>query len=107
MRSVAAASVLEKADDVILFDTRSPALIERDGLPGAQSLSLEALQAGALPDLPKDTRIYIVCEHGQISELAALYLETAGFSDVHNVAGGMRACRELLAMQTKGSARTL
>jgi len=99
MRSVAAASVLEKPPTVTLFDTRSPVLIERDGLPGAQPLSLEAVQAGEVPDLPKDTPIYIVCEHGQISELAALYLETAGFTDVHNVAGGMRACRKLMMSQ--------
>ena len=57
-------------------------------------MSLEAVQAGELPDLPKDTPIYLLCERGQVSELVGLYLEAAGFENVHNVAGGITAWRE-------------
>lgn len=74
-----------------LFDTRPPALIERDGLPGVQPISLEAVQRGELPDVAKDAPIYLICQRGAVSELLGLYLEEAGFRDVYNVAGGMNA----------------
>lgn len=88
---------LEKAlsDGGTLFDTRSLVQQQRDGLPGRRPISLEEVQEGTLPDLPKDTPIYLICERGQISELVGLYLEEAGFSEVYNVEGGMMAWRAL------------
>ncbi|MGL4608220.1 MAG: rhodanese-like domain-containing protein [Trueperaceae bacterium] len=80
---------------ICLFDIRPPALIERETIPGARALSLEALQQGNMPELPFDTPIYLVCERGAVSELAGLYLETAGFSEVHNLVGGLVAWRAM------------
>jgi rhodanese-related sulfurtransferase len=77
-----------------LFDLRSPALVKQESIPGAHLLKLEDLQNNVFPDLPKDTPVYLVCERGAISELAALYLETAGFTEVYNLAGGMIAWRK-------------
>lgn len=54
-------------------------------------LSLEAVQRGELPDLAPDTPVYLVCERGQVSELAGLYLEAAGFARVYHLAGGTKA----------------
>ena len=76
------------------FDTRSRAQFEQGSLPGVAHLSLERLQAGLLPELPPDTPIYLLCERGVISELAGLYLETSGFSQVYNVEGGLVAWRK-------------
>lgn len=73
------------------FDTRSRARFEQGSLKGANHLSLEQIQAGALPALPPDTPIYLLCERGVISELAGLYLEASGFSQVYNVEGGLVA----------------
>ena len=55
------------------------------------SLSLDAVGRGELPDLAPDTPLYLVCERGQVSELAGLYLEAAGFKNVCHLAGGTRA----------------
>ncbi len=76
------------------FDTRTSARHQQDGLPGVAHLSLEEIQAGRLPDVPKEEAVYLVCERGQLSELAGLYLEAAGFSEVYNVAGGVLAWRQ-------------
>lgn len=56
-------------------------------------LPLAELQHGDVPDLPSDTPLYLVCGRGQASELAGLYLEAAGFSEVFHLAGGTRAWR--------------
>ena len=77
------------AEGAAAFDTRTSARYQQDGLPGVAHLPLDAVQAGALPDVPKETAVYLICERGQMSELAGLYLEAAGFSEVYNVVGGM------------------
>jgi rhodanese-related sulfurtransferase len=76
---------------VTLFDLRPPESVAADGLPGARPLSLTALQEGEVPEAPKDETVYLICERGAVSELAGLYLEAAGFSDVRSVTGGMKA----------------
>lgn len=89
MKSVKVATFLERLEaGAVAFDTRTAAQFARDGLEGTGLLTLAEVQAGSLPDLPKGTPIYLICERGQISELVGLYLETAGFTDVYNVAGG-------------------
>ena len=90
--------VLDKPN-LKLFDTRPPARVQTDGIPGAVPLDLEKVRLGQHPDLPKDTPLYLVCERGQVSELAGLYLEAAGFTEVYNIAGGMKAYRAHQAEQ--------
>lgn len=93
MKTVSAQSLLTAPSGAVVYDTRPPNPRNKE-ISGAKRLSLEAVQAGELPDLPKDTPIYLLCERGQVSELVGLYLEAAGFENVHNVAGGMTAWRE-------------
>jgi rhodanese-related sulfurtransferase len=76
-----------------IFDTRSEALYKHNGLAGTKYLSLEDVQAGTFPDLPKETAIYLICEHGRISGLVGMYLEAEGFSEVYNLEGGLVAWR--------------
>lgn len=68
-------------DDVLEVDTHT---------------SLEAIQAGTLPDIARDTPVLVICQYGRVSELAAAYLATAGFSEVYNLAGGVQAYRRWL-----------
>ncbi len=75
-----------------LFDTRPQPKTVFGLTP--RPLSLEAVGGGVLPELSPDTPVYLVCERGQVSELAGLYLEAAGFEHVFHLAGGMRAWPE-------------
>jgi len=59
--------------------------------------SVDAIQTGSLPDLPRDTPLLVICQYGRVSELAAAYLEAAGFCEVYNLAGGVQAYRRYLA----------
>ena len=101
MKQVAIATLLEALNvegaSVTLFDLRPQESVAADGLPGARPLSLTALQEGEIPKTPKDETVYLICERGAVSELAGLYLEAAGFSDVKSVIGGMKAYRALQA----------
>lgn len=58
--------------------------------------SVDAIQTGNLPDLPRDTPLLVICQYGRVSELAAAYLEAAGFSEVYNLAGGVKGYRRWL-----------
>jgi rhodanese-related sulfurtransferase len=87
--------IIASGQIVALFDLRSPGIIAIDGIPGAKAINLEDIQNDLLPDLPKDTPIYLICERGVVSELAGLYFETAGFTEVYNLAGGMIAWRKV------------
>lgn len=75
----------------VVFDLRPAPL---PPFEGAAPLSLEAVQTGTLPELPLDTPVYLICARGQVSELAGLYLEAAGFTSVYHLAGGLRAWPE-------------
>ena len=80
--------------------TAGGALLDLRPVPGtvfglaAQPLDLTAVQQGRQPDLPPDTPLFLVCGRGQVSELAGLYLEAAGFTAVSHLAGGLRAWPE-------------
>ena len=77
-----------------LFDLRAPGVVEMDGVPGARAIRLEDIQNDHFPDMPRDTPLCLICERGVVSELAGLYFETAGFTEVYNLAGGMIAWRK-------------
>jgi rhodanese-related sulfurtransferase len=94
--------ILASGQMVTIFDLRHPALVEREHIPGAKPLSLEQVQNNLFPDLPKDTPIYLVCERGAVSELAGLYFETTGFTEVYNLAGGMIAWRNARREEVEG-----
>ena len=47
--------------------------------------------AAALPRLPRDRDIVVVCHHGVRSQHAAMWLARAGFARIHNLAGGVEA----------------
>ena len=95
MKTISAKTFLERINpESIVFDTRTQLQFKRDGLSQAKHLRLESLQKGELPDICKTSEVYLLCEYGQISELAGLYLENAGFTKVFNVMGGMKALSE-------------
>lgn len=82
------AAVLQEGD-VELIDVREPAEYAQVHVPGARLVPLGTLQ-GALGDLPRDRRLYVVCAVGARSAAAAEFLVSQGF-DAVNVAGGTRA----------------
>ncbi len=59
-------------------------------LDGAVHLDLARIQAGQLPNLPKDTPIALYCRTGHRAGIALQILQQNGFTHVRN-AGGLAA----------------
>lgn len=97
MRSIRADEALTAATDgAVLVDVRTSVQFERNGLPGSVNVPLAEIRAQRVPEvLQPAVCVVLLCDHGQMSELAGLYLEQAGFTDVANVLGGLLAIRRL------------
>lgn len=78
------------AGDIVLIDVR-PAHGRAQAAPLAQARILEEEGYEALAALPKDTALAFICHHGVSSRGVAERFAAHGFSNVHNVDGGMDA----------------
>jgi len=76
-------------DRYLVVDVRDPETFRKGSLPGAVNVPLEAI-AQKRYQLPKGRPLLLVCELGQKSSLAALYLEADGYQ-VYVLEGGLRA----------------
>ena len=74
------------AQDAYVVDVREAWEFESGHVPGARHVPLNSVPE-KLAELPKDQRIWIICQSGGRSMTAANYLEAQGF-DVVSVAGG-------------------
>ena len=86
-------SILKAGPDVFLLDVRTPYENRAGHLAGTDDqISFDNLTPN-LDRLPADkaAEIYIYCRSGRRSNIAAELLQTAGFTNVHNVEGGIIA----------------
>jgi rhodanese-related sulfurtransferase len=79
-------------DGAVLVDTRSPdERREQDAaIPGALQHPLSVV-LWRLDELPRETRVILICRHGYSSSLAAVQLQELGFRDATDVIGGVEA----------------
>jgi rhodanese-related sulfurtransferase len=79
-------------DGALLVDTRSrDEQVEQHGvIPGAVHYPLSVV-LWRLDGLPRDTRVILICRHGESSSLAADRLHELGFRDATDVEGGFEA----------------
>lgn len=72
-----------------LLDVREPLEWARGTLPGSTTLSLSHLRS-SLDQLDPEEPVLVVCRAGNRSQLAAQFLAHNGFSQVANLAGGLK-----------------
>jgi rhodanese-related sulfurtransferase len=77
----------------LIIDVREPWEHAVCNLPQAQLLPLQEIPARA-GALPRDRDIVLMCHHGMRSMHAADYLESAGFTRLYNLCGGIAAWAE-------------
>ena len=74
----------------LVVDVREPWEFELCRIEGAVSIPLGEI-AGRLEELPRARPLVLVCHHGGRSQHAAMLLQGAGFTQVHNLAGGVES----------------
>ena len=69
------------------YDVRSEDEFNAGNFGITESYPIAELEAGILPELPKDTKIYVHCLRGIRSAKAVEILREAGFSQVYDLGG--------------------
>ena len=81
--------LLDSGEAFELIDVRTPSEFDTARIEGAERL--DETSSRRLMDLPKDTRLVFLCHHGPRGADAAARFIAQGFTNVHNVVGGMDA----------------
>jgi rhodanese-related sulfurtransferase len=82
--------VYEHLDEVQLVDCREHYEWHAGRIEQAIHVPLNAIMAGAGPELDKGRPVAVICRTGNRSELATMMLQARGF-EAYNVEGGMEA----------------
>lgn len=69
------------------YDVRSEAEYEEGNFGITENLPITDLQEGKLPDVPKDTKIYVHCLKGIRSAQATKLFRDAGFTEIYDMGG--------------------
>lgn len=80
--------------DLVVVDVRQPEELmgELGHIPGAVHMPLDVLlSAGPPADWPREAPLLLVCRSGARSMNAAMQLAAMGFTQLHNLTGGMLA----------------
>lgn len=73
--------------DAKLYDVRTRQEFTAGHFAGAQNWSLQNMQAGSLPNVEKDTKLYLYCQSGNRSSQATNLLKHAGYTNVTDLGG--------------------
>ncbi len=76
----------------LIIDVREPELYKKGHIPGAINIEYDDAKKDGLDDLlvDKDSRIVFVCHGGPMGDKLSKKLVERGYTNVHNLAGGMR-----------------
>jgi len=70
-----------------LYDVRTSQEYAAGYFENAENWSLQDMQAGKYPDIPKTTKLYVYCQSGNRSSQATRLLNDAGFTNVVDLGG--------------------
>jgi len=82
-------ALLDSGAELRLYDVRTPEEYRKASIAGAELVDPRI--AAEIEKLPRDTRLVFHCHHGGRSQAAAEHFAALGFSNVHNLAGGIDA----------------
>ena len=74
----------------VLLDVREAWEFERARIDGAQLVPMREVP-GRLGEIDPAKPVVAICHHGGRSRQVALFLEKAGYNNVHNLVGGVDA----------------
>ncbi len=90
------AKKLKSKDQFILLDVREPSELEQAKITDARievapmsRIAREGMKAFSESVRSKDAEIYVMCHHGNRSMQVTGWLASRGWTNVHNVSGGI------------------
>jgi rhodanese-related sulfurtransferase len=83
-------SRLDRREDMLLLDIRTPAEVAQGAIPGAELLPMHLIPV-RLGEIPKDRDVVLYCRSGARSYQACAYLMQQGYDRVLNLRGGIIA----------------
>lgn len=82
--------IISKNPTALLVDVREPDEVVEISVPGAKNIPLSEL-SGRLKELAGYSEIFFLCHSGGRSSRAALFAESEGVANIHNITGGIMA----------------
>jgi rhodanese-related sulfurtransferase len=79
-------------DTPLLLDVREPDELRAARVEGAVHLPISVFPQ-RYPELPRDRQILVICASGNRSAAVTAFLLRNGWTDIHNVEGGITAWR--------------
>jgi rhodanese-related sulfurtransferase len=90
---VATVNALQGRNDVVVLDVREHSEYDAGHIPGVKLIPMGAV-AGRLNEIPKDKPVIVTCHSGNRSGQVTDYLRQQGYTNVHNMAGGIAAWQQ-------------
>jgi rhodanese-related sulfurtransferase len=85
-----AVAAVKDRDDVLVLDVREPSEYDQGHIPGVTLIPMGQV-ADRLSEIPKDKTVIVTCRSGNRSGQITEYLRQQGYTDVHNMQGGIQA----------------
>lgn len=79
--------------DVLLIDVREQVEYDAGHIPGITLIPMGEVP-GRLAEIPKDKTVIVTCRSGNRSSQVASYLQEQGFTNIHDLQGGIIAWQQ-------------
>ena len=90
---VATVNGLLGRDDVVILDVREQSEYDAGHIPGVTLIPLKDVP-NRLSEIPKDKPVIVTCRSGNRSGQATDFLRQQGYTNVHNMTGGINAWQQ-------------
>lgn len=90
---VATVKALQGRDDVVVLDVREPSEYAAGHIPNVTLIPMGQVP-NRLSEIPKDKTVILTCRSGNRSGQVADFLRQQGYSNVHNMEGGILAWQQ-------------
>lgn len=90
---VATVRALQGRPDVVLFDVREPYEYQAGHIPGVKLIPMNDVP-NRINEIPRDKTVILTCRSGNRSGQVADFLRKQGFTNVHNMQGGILAWQQ-------------
>lgn len=90
---VATVRMLQGRPDVVLFDVREPYEYQAGHIPGVKLIPMNDVP-NRINEIPRDKTVILTCRSGNRSGQVADFLRKQGFTNVHNMQGGILAWQQ-------------